>query len=603
MSDALADSLDKVVEDQRLSDAIRMAGQVSVPASAALIPAGAIGALVASIGLLVSSVAVAIMSIIPTTMALIAGTVPAAIISAMATALAVVVAAISSVPAAIVSALATVIAAVVAIIVAGALSVPGAIMSTLGAIILGPILVLFSGIAMVIMGVAGAVTAGLGILTAALGGFFASLLFKDPKFAGEDFVSQRGRAQDALAASMDRLVMALDPLWQAVMPLVGLFDYLLDVMLPLADSFANGAGFSSVLFQGFKMMAVAIGMVLLAIGYFVTGVLNLLIGAFGNPLHQFMGNLMEAIAQGVLDAIAFMMRGLADMFKKVDDLIPGSAIFSDVTTGLNNAADDAEAAANGLVPDFDDLNQSIIDGLEDMKPDLDGMHAAFQDLLALSEEDAAARANALADEADRDKNAKEFGEQMTNVPSGFKVALHRFNAMDAVSGISAGGRGNILDLSNNEYFNRMSSAFSTAIAPLLGGSTPGDDVLGQLAEATDPERWGSALDSVAATFEGAAREIAELSRQMMNPDSMPGGRGPLGSSMMGRSMATESLMGGNNMIINIGEMSIDDASNPGELANMIAEKSARDHMAQGGTPFPTTKSGSNWWNGGGGRGF
>jgi hypothetical protein len=361
---------------------------------------------------------------------------------------------------------------------------------------------------------------------------------------------------------------------------------------------------STVLFEGFKMLAVGIGMLLLGIGYFVTGLLDILVGTLGNPLHQFMGNLMQAIAQGVLDTIAMMMRGLADMFTKIDDLMPGSAIFSDVTTGLNNAANDAEAAADGLVPDFDELNQSIIDGLEGMKPDLDGMHAAFQELLALSEEDARARGNALADQAETDKNAKEFGESLSNVPSGFKVALHRFKAMDAASGVSMGGRGNILDLSNNEYFGRMSNAFSAAMSGAgIFGATPTDDVLDKLAEATDPQRWSSVLDGVAATFGEAAREVADLAKRMLDPDAMPGGSGPLGTAFMGKSRATESLMGGNSMVININEMSIADATNPEQLANMIAEKSSRDRMAQAGTPFPSHQSGSGWWGGNeGGRG-
>jgi TP901 family phage tail tape measure protein len=654
MADSLADQMDKVVEDQRLSDAVRMGGQASLPVGSALAPviaaSAAIAAISAAILGAIATVAGAIVSSIvgtvATTTAIIVGAivtiaaaivvgilhVVAAIVAAFALAAATafamifgpviagvgllvtsivapimiaaalafvvifapVIAAIGFLALAIVSIVFAVIAAIVATIVAVVLAIAG-----IASVIIPPLVLLFGAIALFILGVAGILTGGLGILTAALGGFFTALLFKDPKFADDDYVSQRGRAQDALSVSIDKIVMALDPLWGAVMPLVGLFDYLMDIMLPLAGSFANGAGLSSVLFQGFKMLAVGIGMLLLGIGYFVSGVLSILVGGFGNPIHQFMGNLMETIAQGVVNVIAWLMRGLANIFKEIDELIPGPAILSPVTTGLNNAAEDAEAAADGLVPDFDELNQSVIDGLNGMMPDLDKMHEKMRDLLKSTEAEADARANALADQADEDKNAKEFGESLSNVPSGFKVALHRFKAMDAVGGVSAGGGGNILDLSGREYFSRMSSAFASALS---SSSSPGDEILSKLSEATDPQRWSSVLDGVAATFEGAAKDIADLTRQMLDPGAMPGGAGPMGSAFMGRSMATDSLMGGNNMIINIGEMRIDDATNPDQLANMIAEKSSRDHMAQGGTPFPTTKSGSNWWNGGGGRG-
>lgn len=655
MAESLADQMDKVVEDQRLSDATRMAGQASLPVGSALAPViaasaamAAVGAsLLAALGAIVSAIVAVVAAVVGAIVGAIA-TVVAAIVGAIATVVAVVVsvmmlpavafvAGILSIVAAIVGSFLSAAAVVFGIIFAPVIAAVGYVVAVIATAIknialtvTGPIMLLFGAIAMVILGVAGMVTGGLGILTAALGGFFTALLFKDPKFADDDYVSQRGRAQDALSVSIDKIVMALDPLWGAVMPLVGLFDYLMDIMLPLAGSFANGAGLSSVLFQGFKMLAVGIGMMLLGIGYFVSGVLSILVGGFGNPLHQFMGNLMETIAQGVVNAIAWIMRGLATIFAKLDEMTPLIDL-STITTGLNEAATTAEDAAEGLVPDFDELNQSVIDGLDGMMPDLEKMHEKMGDLLKSTEAEADARANALADQADADKNAKELSETLTNVPSGFKVALHRFNAMDAVGGVSAGGRGNILDLSDNDYFRRIEDAFSNAIAGSssfgiaadllnLGTSeevlasagegsalSPAFDRMAStnedvLASAGDGSALSSVFERIAVTFDEAATDLAKLSKYMMDPTEVSGGIGSIGSSTMNKSMATESLVGGNSMIINIGEMSIDDASNPERLADMIAEKSSRDHMAQGGTPFPTTKSGSNWWNGGGGRG-
>jgi len=78
----------------------------------------------------------------------------------------------------------------------------------------------------------------------------------------------------------------------------------------------------------------------------------------------------------------------------------------------------------------------------------------------------------------------------------------------------------------------------------------------------------------------------------------------MGAAMGGRQAGGNITSGSNTMNININELSIADAANPDQLANMIAERSTRNQMAQAGTPFPSHQSGSGWWGGnegGGGR--
>jgi hypothetical protein len=103
---------------------------------------------------------------------------------------------------------------------------------------------------------------------------------------------------------------------------------------------------------------------------------------------------------------------------------------------------------------------------------------------------------------------------------------------------------------------------------------------------------GNAFDSLTNT----------LGLALLGPEEAFQGGGGMGAAMGGRQAGGNITSGNNTMNININELSIADAANPDQLANMIAERSSRDHMAQGGTPFPTTQSGANWWNGGGGKG-
>ena len=203
-----------------------------------------------------------------------------------------------------------------------------------------------------------------------------------------------------------------------------------------------------------------------------------------------------------------------------------------------------------------------------------------------------------------------MGESLTNIPSGFKVALHRFKAMDAdgegakaVAGVSR----SIMDIDATDFFGRMTEAVRSGTAQSMG---PLATAIEALDEVVRPDNWedifGRPLDRIADELGNAFDSLSNtLGLALLGPDDAFQALGPPGGGMAGRDALAGGTSGGNTMNININELSIADAANPEQLAGMIADRSTRTQMAQAGTPFPSHQSGSGWWGGdnnGGGNG-
>lgn len=81
------------------------------------------------------------------------------------------------------------------------------------------------------------------------------------------------RLQGASSIVVDRLVLALEPLGQRLLPLVGALDAVIGVMVPFADAFAGGA-VPDLIFSAAKTLAQAFAYLGVGVGYVTNAVLT-----------------------------------------------------------------------------------------------------------------------------------------------------------------------------------------------------------------------------------------------------------------------------------------------------------------------------------------
>jgi hypothetical protein len=289
-------------------------------------------------------------------------------------------------------------------------------LTALGAAIMGvvaPVAVAFSALLTPLLAVTAAVV-GLSAGMVGLGLGFFKLAADTESFK---------RLGEAFEASMARVITALEPFFQNLMPLAGLFSMLIDVMIPLAASFASNQVMASVLFQAFKMLAIGAGAAMLAVGMFAFGLL--------------MG--IASVAKG----ISIVVNTLNSAVDSLGNLI---ATILD-TLGLSS---EALHAAIGMNPDTSGLDEFAA-AAAGMAPDVDAMAKDLEDIMRATEEGALASL----DTAKKFEKAREASEELTNIPQGFKVVAARFRAIVADSGgsaalgVSSGGGG------RNYYIDNM----------------------------------------------------------------------------------------------------------------------------------------------------
>lgn len=248
------------------------------------------------------------------------------------------------------------------------------------------------------------------------------------------------RFKKAFEASIGRITTALEPLFENLLPLAGLFDALVSVVIPLAAAFANNEAAARMLFNVLKFVAVVLGTVVMAIGYFVSALLAGVIAVAGGlsgfiKSTGFAQNALNKMGDGMLRAGSSMIQAILWAFW---DVLPDS-----IRTALGNASSRmAEAIGTGAaVSSATGTLDDIAAAARGLSPDLDAMGQALADLTNLTYDEAMTRASILARE-------KEMSESLTNVPQGFKVAAARFRAIaadtygtGALPGETAGGGG------------------------------------------------------------------------------------------------------------------------------------------------------------------
>jgi len=419
------------------------------------------------------------------------------------------------------------------------------------------------------------------------------------------------RIMDALAASIDRVIYAMGPFYENLFALVGLFDMVMEAFVIIADSLGD-LDFGETLYDVFKQLALVVLDVITALAHMH----NIMV--FGAQVHAKVNENMLNAAQGFLDFRVMLRDIMVSILTAVgtfaNNLVPGGGLGADLIDQAAVLTTDAGLGA--VVNDWDqwviDMQGNINDLVSDISEPIDlSRFESLRDKVENSSfQDGLDRFNLL-DEIGRDASdsAKEFGEQLTNVPSGFKVNLARFKAMDADGeggAVDMGGGRSIMDIDATDFFGRMAEAVRSGTAQSLGSLT---DAIGSLDDVIRPDNWedifGHPLDRMSNELGNAFDSLTNtLGLALLGPEEAFQGGGGMGAAMGGRQAGGNITSGNNTMNININELSIADAANPDQLANMIAERSTRNQMAQAGTPFPSHQSGSGWWGGnegGGGR--
>jgi hypothetical protein len=245
--------------------------------------------------------------------------------------------------------------------------------------------------------------------------------------------------KDVFEISMGKIVTALEPFFDNLMALAGLFDAVIMIVIPLAAAFANNELASKVLFYALKSVAVGLGVFILGVGYFVDSLIQA-----SPPVLRAFSAIVEGLAT-FADTLKTMAVGMYSVIIAINQMAYSMLLFARDTLGLDvgTAVDDAvnadrrlrdeqtALAATDPAAGLQDLQNSLLDlaaGADGVRPDLDAMKTALADLIGLTYDEADARANNLQLE-------KEVGETLMNAPSGYKTALSRFNAMDVETGV------------------------------------------------------------------------------------------------------------------------------------------------------------------------
>lgn len=206
------------------------------------------------------------------------------------------------------------------------------------------------------------------------------------------------------------------------------------------------------------------GVIIGGIGLVVLGI-EFVLSSFYNAILEFASKLLTFVkfVAGIAEALNLAPEGTAEAVQKLINGISGisynlsdglgmaiiegaqNAFQFDDLDGENPISSYMEDVAAGLRDNKEDipetgLGRSLRDlagGIQDLSPDLSQMHENFNDLLNLDYDEAKERGNFL---ADLKETNKEFGEELTNVPQGFKVAAARFRAIAAESMGAGPGR-------------------------------------------------------------------------------------------------------------------------------------------------------------------
>jgi phage-related protein len=231
------------------------------------------------------------------------------------------------------------------------------------------------------------------------------------------------------------------PLLEALVPVLEMVMSPIQAIAPILELLAT-------LFQGLAPVITILGQILMA----MLNPLSLLAG----PIMKAFFQVVRVVAMGIL----YVVKGVGTVWNAIIGFIAG--VFR----------------ALSKIPVVGGAFEKMSRGLDSMKVPMDQVDGALNTLRNTSYDAAAANSAASVAAWQNADATKKATEALTNVPSGFKVALSRFNAQDPVNGSPATPVG------------------TSPIAPSPAAPTTGGNVnIGQIniEAAEDPEETAQAL--------------------------------------------------------------------------------------------------------------
>jgi TP901 family phage tail tape measure protein len=235
--------------------------------------------------------------------------------------------------------------------------------------------------------------------------FFANLVTQTESFA---------KIGDAFKTIADNLIPVLDPLIQPFISLAAILDMFIPILTAFLPSVEGATAAAKLVFEIFKFGAMVLGGFFFAVGSVQNALIDLAQSGFGEGLINAIFNPIEALGNAIKTGASFIL----DVFETISFLLPAEAA--------------AQLAASRSVVDALDPS-AIGNATRDFVGELDGLRAntgqiasTIADIANLSFEEALVLAEGL---AEMQKAQEGMTASLTNAPTGFKVALERFRAI------------------------------------------------------------------------------------------------------------------------------------------------------------------------------
>ncbi|NVJ14228.1 phage tail protein [Myxococcus sp. AM010] len=216
---------------------------------------------------------------------------------------------------------------------------------------------------------------------------------------------------DALGRVLAPVLPLLASAFNMVAPLLDALVPVLETLLAPLQAIAPVLEVLGTLFQGLAPVITVLGQILVAL----TQPLSLLAG----PIMKAFFAVMRVVAMGIL----YVVKGVGTVWNGIIGFIAG--VFR----------------ALSKIPLVGGAFEKMARGLDSMKVPMDQVDGALNTLRNTTYESAAANSAAAVAQWENANATRKATEALTNVPSGIKVALARFNAQDPISGQSQGVHG------------------------------------------------------------------------------------------------------------------------------------------------------------------